>query len=520
MNGAGIRWQALAVLAPLPWLAARLGLLPVGPSTVIGLEADGRSWPFLYVDVSALWLLPAAALWIARPPSVLAARLVVLALTLSHAAAYAGKSLTRYYAGFASAYDLSIYVQPLWSASAGGSMAVTWYGDEPLWAHHGSLGLVAFVPFARLFDDAGTGVLLAQAALAAGWLPAVFALARVLGLETGVALLLTSVAAATRAMLHAALYDFHPECALPLLFLLALAAYERKRLLPAALLAIAGCTLKEMAALTVAGAALYFALARRDRRCGAMALTGVAIAAFGMFALPALTGTYAYASTYMQQRADFSYALASTGMRALHTMLLGWLHPFSWFAGGPWAAAAGLSAKVAVKGVQYQYGFLHVPVAIAAVALALAALQRRGTRVRSIALVWALAAIGVNAPDAPSSEELMRARATFDAIRTLLLSPRVAPPGVTVATDACTAPYLMEREALVGLCLLDTPELARTGQERWTAPAARAFEAERIVVDRGCRSHGDCLDVQIGEARRRGYVTLAAGPRLLVLAKP
>jgi hypothetical protein len=199
--------QALGVVAVLPWLATRLGWFGSGAPAANGLIVEGRLWPFFFVDHNALWLLLAGVIWLLYEPSKRSAWVIVALLTLSNAWVYATESLVRYYAGFASAYDLANYIQPLWRASAGQSMAGTWLGDMPIWADHGSFALVFFVPFVRLFSDAGSGVLLAQAVLAAAWIPAVFALARAVGLPTSIALLVTCVAAASRAIFHAVGYD-------------------------------------------------------------------------------------------------------------------------------------------------------------------------------------------------------------------------------------------------------------------------------------------------------------------------
>jgi uncharacterized membrane protein len=511
--------QALGVLAVLPWLATRLGWFSTGAPAANGLVIEGRLWPFFFIDQNALWLLLAGAIWLLYEPSKRSAWAIVALLTLSNAWVYATESLIRYYAGFASAYDLANYIQPLWRASTGQSMAGTWLGDMPIWADHGSFALVFFVPFARLFSDAGSGVLLVQALLAAAWMPAVYALARAVGLASGIALLVTCAAAASRAIFHAVGYDFHPECAMPLLLIAAVAAHERGRFVATACCVVLAALLKDMAALTVGMAMLYLAIARRDRRCLALSALAFGIAMIDMFALPSLTGAVSYVGMYAGHHRDYGLALATTGLRALTTMLLGWMHPFAWFAGAPWMLAAGLSAKVAVKTVFYQYGFMHVPVAIAGATYALAAVERRKWPVKTLALVWTLATVTVNAQDQLHTPMLGTARAQFDATRAHLTSPPVAPPGVNVATDACLAPYLMERTMLAGLCVLDIPEFSRSGREQWTWPSPYALRADRIVIDTSCPSHGACIDQQIELAKKQGFREGVHGPRLRVLIR-
>lgn len=511
-------WETLGVVAVMPWLAARLGWFGVGLRTIMGLDAD--LGPFLFIDAHALWLLLPAAVWLRREITRRCAWATVAVITLTHAWIYATESLSRYYGGGASAYDLSVFIQPLWRASTGQGMPVTWTGTSPLWADHGAFGMLFFVPFTRLFSDAGTGVLLAQAALVAAWIPTVFACARALGLSRGVAMLVTVAAAASRAMHHAVVYDFHPECGMPVLLLLALWAYERGGFARMACCGVLAALLKEMAALTVGMACVYLALERRDRRCAGLAILVFGVALVDMFVLPKVTGAAPYTTMYTSGSVDYPLALATTGMRALTTMLLGWLHPLAWFAGAPWALAAGLSAKVAVKGVSFQYGFLHVPVAIAGVLRMLAAIQRRGHSVSVVALVWALATVSVNALGQRIGQDPGAAHARFQAVRNILMSPSVAPPGVSIATDACLAPYLMERATLAGLCVLSIEEFTRTGRDEWTSPSTVAFDADRIVIDTDCPSHGACIAAQLAEARKRGFRNGVRGPRLLVLLKP
>jgi hypothetical protein len=347
----------------------------------------------------------------------------------------------------------------------------------------------------------------------------VFALARAVGLPTSIALLVTCVAAASRAIFHAVGYDFHPECALPLLLIAAVAAYERGRFVATACCIVLAALLKDMAALTVGMAMLYLAVARRDRRCLALSALALGIAMADMFAVPRLTGAASYVSMYAQHHLNYGLALATTGLRASTTMLLGWMHPFAWFAGAPWILAAGLSAKVAVKTVFYQYGFMHVPVAIGGATYALAAVARRKWPVKALALVWALATVTVNAQDQLHTPMLGTARAQFDATRANLISPPVAPPGVKIATDACIAPYLMERTMLAGLCVLDIAEFSRSGREQWTWPSPYALRADRIVIDTSCPSHGACIDQQIELAKKQGFREGVHGPRLRVLIR-
>src|SRR5687768_16160641 len=108
-----LHWQALGVLAALPWLAIRLGWRGDGMPANFALPMDGQRWPFLRFDLGALWLLPAVALWLLAEPTRHCARAVLAVLTGGHAWLYASESLTRYYRGGATAYDMALYIQPL-----------------------------------------------------------------------------------------------------------------------------------------------------------------------------------------------------------------------------------------------------------------------------------------------------------------------------------------------------------------------------------------------------------------------
>lgn len=512
-------WQALGVLAVLPWLAIRLGWRGDSVPASFALPMDGQSWPFLHFDLGALWLLPAVALWLLAEPTRHCARTVVAALTAGHAWLYASESLTRYYRGGATAYDMALYIQPLWRAAGGKSLAFTWYGDMPLWGDHGIIASFLFVPFARAFADPGTGVLLAQALLVAGWLPALYAFARALQLERGVALLLVCSAAASRSLQSAVIYDFHFECALPLLFALALWAHQRGRFAWLVGCVALGALLKDMAALTFGMALLWLGFERRERRTLLLGALPLAIAGFDLFLLPRLSGAASYVGMHARHDTDYGLAVSTTVLRASSTMFLGWLHPLAWFAGAPWALAAGLSAKAAVKTLFFQYGFMHVPVAFAGAARMLAWLRGRARAWPAAAALWVMLTISVNAQGVLSGAQLATARQHFANQRSLLLSAAVAPRGMSVASDACIAPYLMERDVLAGLCVLDIAEFARSGKERWDAPGAHALSTQRIVVDLGCNAHGDCLAAQVARAKQLGYREGVRGPRLLVLER-
>jgi uncharacterized membrane protein len=244
-------------------------------------------------------------------------------------------------------------------------MASTWHGGRPLWGDHGSFAFFLFVPLGRLNDPA-QGVLVVQALLVAAWIPIVYLCARAFKLDRGVSLALACVAAASRPIENAAFFDFHPECALPLLLVGLVLCHRRRHRLGLIACALLAAATKDIAALTVGMALVYLAL--RDvplRRLSALLAVSVfLLAAFDILLLPLLTGWYSYLHMNTSAPVDVAVAASTTWLRSANSLFVPWVHPFTWFAGAPWAAAAALSPKLAVKGVEFQYGFLFAPVAM------------------------------------------------------------------------------------------------------------------------------------------------------------
>jgi uncharacterized membrane protein len=413
-------------------------------------------------------------------------------------------NLVRYYSGNALAWDLGNFVQPMWRSAHGQSMTVTFWGASPLWGDHGSFAMFLFAPLTRLFADPATGVLLAQAGISSAFIPALYVVARRAGLERAPSLAVSTVAASSRALFEAATFDFHQECALGLLLTLLTLCVLTNRHRHAVVLALLAASLKDMAALTAMMALLYFALRRRSAILLAGAALCAGIAAFDMRVLPSLTGWPSYVAMNTSAGLDLSAAVLSTLGRSLSQGFAGWLHPFSWFTGAPWAAAAALSPKLAVKGLGFQYGFLWAPVGLLGTIFIFSWLSRRAPqRVASAGAAWVALTLAINARPAAPDTSLGDAYAHFFASRTALLN--TLPAAASIGTDACTSPLLMDRAEVRGLCLLDVAALARGGAERWSAPASRALEVDYIVFDRLCTAHGTCAQAQLEQAQRRGF---------------
>src|SRR6185369_10200840 len=100
----------------------------------------------------------------------------------------------------------------------------------------------------------------AQSLLLAAWVPVVYRLCRALELDRGSALAVTLAAAANRAIENGAFFDFHVECAIPLLFVAMINAHKRGQLGALLFLGLLVASTREMAAATAAMALAWLAL--------------------------------------------------------------------------------------------------------------------------------------------------------------------------------------------------------------------------------------------------------------------
>jgi uncharacterized membrane protein len=513
---AGLVWLLTPALV-LVWVVART-LLPgrIEGEFAVGAKAP---LPFFFFDASWLLLLPALLLWYRRSPGRRSAALTLCLLTAAVAAGYAARSLIRYWRGHANAWDLGNFAQPLWRAAHGYGMTSTWHDGRPLWGDHGSFAFYLYTPLARL-GDPSQALLVAQAVLVAAWIPVVYLYARALRLDRGLALALGCVAAASRPIENGAFFDFHPECALPLLLLGVLLCHRREHRLGMLACALAAAASKDIAALTVGMALLYLAVVERRLR-KATALAGglvAALALFDIFLLSRLTGWYSYLHMNTSAPTDVALGLKAALLRAGNTLVLPWAHPFTLMAGLPWAAAATMSPKAGLKGVDFQYAFLFAPVALAgAVMLCARVVRRFPRRAPGLVMLWAAATVAINASRpfdlGPASAWAIarQRRAFFDA------------SGLrgehTVAADNCTGALVAGREVVLPLCYVDFERFARTGEEPIDVPVDPALDVDRIVANLGPGSN-DCIRTQVERARARGYRELGRGGELIVLGRP
>lgn len=497
------------------WLVVRL-LLPIKPHVLTVSTAQGEL-PFLFLDWSFLLLALSFGAFLRAPPSARELRGYVAALSVGGFCSGAYLALVRYYRGEALAWDLANFVQPMWRAAGGLGMTSTWHGDKPLWGDHGSFAMFAFAPLTRLFEDAATGPLLAQAALTAAFAPALYGLSQKLGLAPLAGLALACVAFASRALGYAESFDFHPECALPVLLVAFVWAAQERRLLALIVYSMLIVSLKDVAALTLFASAGYLALRDRDWACAACAAGALGVAAVDTQLLPSLTGWASYVTMNTSASVDVGLALKTTFMRALGNGLVGALHPFGLVAGGPWTLAAALSPKILVKGVQFQYGFLFVPCALLGALFVCAFAAKRHAYALPVMLAWAALTVALNGPRAIDFEKLGAARESFAARRALLAS--FTTPDDRVATEACTASYIMERSTLLPLCQLDTDLFAQNGEERWDKPEPRALSASLLLVSKSCPLHGQCLEAQVNRARAAGFQLVANRDGYLALRR-
>jgi uncharacterized membrane protein len=517
-GGGSARVQAIgAAAAFVVWLCLRL--FAAAASQVFSVSTRSGALPFLFCDLSVLALAPCLLLWRRQPPDAPTARGCVAALTLYAGLVYGSHALRRFYGGDALAWDLGNFLQPMWRSMSGLGMISTWHGDKPLWGDHGSFALYLFAPLTHLFEDAATGPLLAQAALTAAFVPACYALSRALGLSTAAALAIACVAATSRPLFYAATFDLHPECALPLLLALLLLAHTRGRFVACALLALLAASLKDMAALTTFGACTYLAVRDRAPKLALLACAVLCVALFDMFWLPALTGWDSYLSLNTSAPLDAGLAAKTTLMRALGTGLFGSLHPLGVLAGAPWTLAAAASPKLLVKGVQFQYSYFFVSSGLLGAIYLAAWLRRRSARGGlDLVLAWSLVCVAFNAPRPLNLRDTRAARASFEVVRAEL--DRLTAGHPQVATDACSAAYIMERPVLLPLCQIDLEHFARGGEERWDRPDPRALRAPLILARPDCGLHHGCLAEQLRRAQRLGYTRRGDAHGFLALQAP
>lgn len=529
----------MGLFALWAWLLART-LGPVKP-LVLSAATPAGPLPFLALDVT--WLLLGVGLLACaiEAPGRRAVRALLGAMAGLGLAGYAVSGLVRVGRGEALAWDLANFLQPMHRLAMGLDLRSTWHDDRPLWGDHGSFAMAVFAPLTRLFDDVAVGPILAQAALLAAFTPALYAAARALGLGRVPALGVACAGFAARPLAAVAAFDFHPECALPALLAGLVVAHRRGRLGLFLAGTLAAASLKDMAALTTAGliaGLLAMPNAREasptsptaptapiSRRATALALAiAAAIAAVDVFVLPAATGWTSYVAMNTQAPVDPAVSASTTLWRALTTGLLGRLHPLGLLSGAPWDLAAALSAKPLVKGASFQYGAFFVPAGVLGAAALFAALaRRRPARATTAALTWATLVVALNAPRAAGYLELPEAWEAREARRAevgRLLADAAAPDDAPIATDACTAPDLMERPSLLPLCQIDLEAFAATGAERWDHPDPRALTAPLVLVRPGCSVHGPCLRAQLEALRAAGYRRTAGKDGLVLLRPP
>ncbi len=513
------RWRALAWCALAAWVGLRMLSATTWPP--LALAVDETSLVFFHVDASFLPLVLAVALWLRHPPNDRSAWLATVALSLVSATTYLLAATRRYYAGEAQAWDLANYVQPMWRAAHGLSMTIAAYDNRPVWADHGAFAMFLFAPFTRFGEHAALGLFVVQSLLAGACLLTMFGLTRALGGSTAIALTATAVLASSRALAQAARFDFHPECALPVLLLGLAWAHARRRTMAALLLTALAVSLRDTAALTVCMLWLYWVLMERSRSAVVPALFAASVAACDMFLLPRWTGSQSYVALHGSLPVDIPLAASTSALRALSTFGLGWLHPIAWLTGAPWLVAAAVSPKLLVKGIDFQYGFLFVPVAALGAAHVLTALERRRpTWLAPVSAAWVVFAVGVNAPLPVSLGDTLTARASHAALMQQLSA--LVPEDASVAADACSAPYLIERTDLTLLCRLDVQRLQTTGSERWEEPVSDALTATHVVVRQDCKQSRACVNEQLrrGQLQRGLRVHGRAAPFVVLRREP
>lgn len=506
------------------WVAAALWLVMrlVGPHApfVWGLPVAHGVLNYFYIDWTWLALLVSMLLLRKVPLNDRAAHVAIGILSFATFIQYATSALTRYYSGHARAWDLANYVQPMWRAAHGMEMSAGVHGEPPVWADHGAFAMFLYAPLTRVAADAGTGMLLAQSAIAAVGCIFAYDLGRALTLSVPVSLSLAVFHASSRPLLHAASFDFHPECAFPALALAIVSSRARGKVALPVILSLLASTVREMAALSVGMLWTYWALRERRGRHAWVAVACMVVAAIDMAVLPRLFGSYPYASGLnVARERDLLLAIETTLLRVAATGTVGWLHPLAWLMGLPWVAAAGTSAKDAVKGIDFQYGFLFVVVSTIGTAMLFRlAMGWRRSFVSALIGTWLIVSVAISAAPGVPLASLISAQRWFTKIHEGLA--RHLPHDAFVTADECSASYVMERPRLGLFCKIDMNLLETQRVERWSQPVANALAADYLLVRRDCPVRGDCARLQLAEAQQRaGFGIVAQVGPFTVLAR-
>jgi uncharacterized membrane protein len=429
---------------------------------------------------------------------------------------------------FGSGYDVAIFDQAVWLLGHGHDPFSTIRGRE-LFGDHFQPALAILAPLGTL-NLTPVALLVLQAALLAAAAPALYLLARGRGAAQGLALAVALLWLASPLTQWANLFEFHPESAAPLLFVLGAFWLERGRIAPFVVTAVLASSLKEDVCLVYLmwGLILVFG---RERRLGVLLAAG-ATAWFVLateVAIPAFGGSLSYyAARFGGERgSSVGGVLVSVVRHPLTTVAdtatypnaklvlalvactggLALLAPRMLILGLPAVAANVFSAYPYQHDLHFQYQL--VPAGVFALASAYgagAASARLSSPLVRGATAVLLVGAAAAAAFAPAVKELRRTARVDGGPKGHALA--LIPPGVPVAAGADLTPHLANRRDIYQL---PEPFVARpTNGEYWSSAelARRTRRVQYVAYDTAGLEPSLLRQVELLPPllRRRGFV--------------
>jgi len=449
-------------------------------------------------------------------------RIVLWTAIAAFTAGLGSLSVLRHQAFTTGRFDLGNMVQAVWSTAHGDPLQVTNLRGEQisrLGVHFDPI-LAALAPLWWLWPDASLLLTVQVTAVALGAVP-VFLLARKhLGSErAGAGFALAYLLYPPTQWL--ALNEFHPVALATPLLLAAFWYLDEDRLLPFAIVAAAACLTKEHVPLVVAMLGVWYAVARRRPREGAViAGAGVATAAFAIgIVIPHFSprGTSAFGGRYeavgggplgiaetaltdplrLFEEAFDGHALPYLLELALPLLALPLLAPVALVTVLPELVLNLLSATRTQQSIHYQYAATAIPGLTVAAVFGAASLRRRRGWVQPVAtaaVVGCLAANYVVGPlpiwrHFPGGETLAtRAHEVTEHDRVSARALRLIPDDTVVSATNSLAAHLSERERILSFPVLDDAawiavDETRPGYADRVAPLPTAIRVRQLRLD-------------------------------------
>jgi uncharacterized membrane protein len=447
---------------------------------------------------------------------------VLWAGIVSFTAGLGSLSVLRHLAFTTGRFDLGNMVQAVWSTAHGDPLEVTNLRGEQisrLGVHFDPI-LAALAPLWWLWPDPSLLLVVQVAAVALGAVP-VFLLARKhLGSERAAA------GFALAYLLYPptqwlALNEFHPVALATPLLLAAFWYLDEDRLLPFAVVAAAACLTKEHVPLAVAMLGVWYAVARRRPREGAViAGAGLVAAAFAIgVVVPHYSprGGSAFGRRYEDVGGD-PLGIAETAVTdplrllgeafdgnalpylldlVLPLLALPLLAPLALLTALPELALNLLSATRTQQSIHYQYAATAIPGLVAAAIFGAALLRRRRGWVQPVATAAVVASLAANYVLGPlplwrhfpgGKTLATRAHEVTEHDRVSARALRLIPGDAVVSATNSLAAHLSERRRVLSFPVLsDATWIAvdetRPGYADRVAPLPTAIRVRELRVD-------------------------------------